>query len=103
VHRLDAARLYRLAIEQGAAGAAYHGVAEEGVAFKDIAAVIGRRLGVPAVSKSSEEAAEHFGWFVMFASMDAPSSSAKTRERLGWTPTGPGLIADMEAGGYFPD
>ena len=101
VHRLDAARLYRLALEHGAVDGPYHGTAEEGVAFKDIAAVIGAGLNLPVVSKSPEEAAEHFGWFAMFASADMPASSARTRARLGWTPTGPGLLADIGEPGYF--
>ncbi len=101
VHRLDAARLYRLALEQGASGARYHGVADQGVAFRDIAAAIGRHLGVPVVSKSPEEAAEHFGWMAYFAAMDASASATKTREALGWEPTHPGLLADLDQAGYF--
>ena len=101
VHRLDAARLFRLALEQGAAGARYHGVADEGVALRDLAAVIGRHLNLPAVSKSPEEAADHFGWMARFVGMDAPASSALTQQRLGWRPTHPGLLADLDAGSYF--
>ena len=101
VHRLDAARLYRLALEKGAAGARYHAVAEEGVPFREIAEVIGRRLNVPVVAKSPEEAAEHFGWFAHFAAIDSPASSARTRERLGWQPKQPGLIADLDRPRYF--
>ena len=101
VHRLDAAHLYRLVLEKGLAGTAYHGVAEESVPFRDIAGVIGRRLGVPVVSKTSEEAADHFGWFALFAAMDAPASSQLTQERLGWRPTRPGLIADLDRPDYF--
>ena len=101
VHRLDAAHLYRLALEKSSAGARYHGVAEEGVPFRDIAGVIGRRLNVPVVSKSPDEAAKHFGWFAHFAALDCPASSRHTRELLGWQPRQPGLIADLERGRYF--
>jgi nucleoside-diphosphate-sugar epimerase len=101
VHRLDAARLYRLALEQGVESGPYHAVDEEGVTFKAIAEVIGRRLGVPVVSKTHEEAAEHFGWFAGFAGMDIPASSARTRSALGWKPEQPGLLADLDQGGYF--
>jgi nucleoside-diphosphate-sugar epimerase len=94
-HLSDTARLYRLALEKGAAGR-YHAVAEEGVPVRDIAEVIGRRLKLPFVSKSPAEAAEHFGWLGGFAGLDGPASSALTRERLGWRPVGPGLIADLE-------
>jgi nucleoside-diphosphate-sugar epimerase len=97
VHRLDAARLYRLALEKGSAGARYHAVAEAGVPLRDIADAIGRRLNVPVVAKSPEEAAEHFGWLGYFASVDCLASSAQTQQRLGWRPTAqPGLIADLE-------
>jgi nucleoside-diphosphate-sugar epimerase len=101
VHRLDAARLYRLALERGAEAGHFHAVAEEGVPFKAIAEVIGHRLNIPVVSKSPEEAAEHFGWFAMFAGMDAPTSSARTRAKLDWTTEQPGLIADMDHPAYF--
>jgi nucleoside-diphosphate-sugar epimerase len=96
VPRLDAARLYRLVLEKGSAGARYHAVAEEGVPFREIAEAIGRGLKVPVVSKSPEEAGEHFGWLGLFAGFDMSASSALTRERLGWHPTGPGLIADLD-------
>ena len=99
-HRFDAAKVYRLALERGAEGGPFHAIAEEGVPFKEIAAIIARRLNLPLVSKTQDEAAGHFGWFTMFAGMDVPTSSARTRELLGWNPTEPGLIADMEAG-YF--
>lgn len=101
VHRLDAARLYRLALEQGVESGPYHAVADEGVPFKEIAEVIGHRLGVPVVSKSPEEATGHFGWFTRFASMDAPSSSTRTRLALGWAPEQPGLMADIDQPAYF--
>ena len=96
VHRFDAARVYRLALEKGSAGAHYHAVADEGVPTRDIAEVIGRRLNLPVIAKSPEEAAEHFGWMALFFGMDSPASSAKTREQLSWRPTQPGLIADLE-------
>ncbi len=101
VHRLDAARLFRLVLEKGVGAARYHGVAEEGVPFRDIATVIGRRLGVPVVAKSSEDASQHFGWFAHFAALDSVSSSARTRESLGWEPTEIGLIADLDRPRYF--
>jgi nucleoside-diphosphate-sugar epimerase len=102
VHRLDAARVYRLALERSTkAGGHLHAVAEEGVPFKEIAEVIGRRLNIPVVSKSPAEAAEHFGWFAMFASIDAPTSSARTRAQLDWKPEQPGLIADIDHAAYF--
>jgi nucleoside-diphosphate-sugar epimerase len=96
VHVGDAARLYRLALEKGAAGARYNAVAEEGVPFRDIAETIGRGLKIPAVSLAPEDAAKHFGWLAMFAGLDLAASSELTRERLDWRPTGPGLIADLE-------
>jgi nucleoside-diphosphate-sugar epimerase len=95
-HISDVARLYRLALEHNEAGAKYHAVAEEGVSMRDIADAIGRSLNVPVKSISAEDAASHFGFMAMFASHDLPASSEKTRKRLGWTPTGPGLIADLE-------
>jgi nucleoside-diphosphate-sugar epimerase len=94
--RLDTARLYRLALEKTGKRATYHAVAEEGVAMRDIAGVIGRGLKVPVVSMTPEEATKHFGWLGHFAGLDIRSSSAQTREQLGWNPTGPGLIADLE-------
>ena len=96
VHLLDCARLYILALEKGSAGARYHAVAEEGVRLRDIAQLIGRRLNLPIVAKSPAEAVDHFGWLGMFAGRDGVASSAQTRDRLGWRPAGPGLIADLE-------
>lgn len=101
VHRLDAAHLFRRALEKGAARANYHGVAEEGVPFREIAEVIGRRLNVPVVSKTSDEASKHFEWFAHFAALDNPSSSQRTRETLGWRPNQPGLISDIDGASYF--
>ena len=106
VHVLDAARLYRLALEKLEkekleTGARYHAVAEEGVPMRDIAEVIGRGLKVPVISVSPEEAPAHFGWLAVFAGRDLPASSALSQERLGWNPTGPGLIADLEHVRYF--
>jgi nucleoside-diphosphate-sugar epimerase len=101
VHRLDAARLFRLVLEKGVAGARYHGVADEGVPFREIAGVIGRRLNVAVVTRSPEQANSHFGWFAHFAALDNPASSRRTREELGWQPRQPGLLADLDREGYF--
>ncbi len=101
VHRLDAARLFRLALEQGPAGARYHGAADEGVPMRAIAEIIGRHLGLPVVGKSPEEAADHFGWMARFVGLDMSASSARTRQQLGWHPGQPGLLADLEQGHYF--
>ena len=87
----DAGRLYRLALESGVTERAYHAVGEEGIAFRDIAEAIGRKLNLPVESRDRD----HFGWFAGFAGADMPASSALTRERLGWRPTGPGLLADI--------
>lgn len=95
-HVIDTARLYRLALEKHEAGARYNAVAEEGVPMREIVEVIGRGLKVPVVSLSPEEAAAHFGWMSIFADLDLSASSAITREKLGWNPTRPGLIADLE-------
>jgi nucleoside-diphosphate-sugar epimerase len=96
VHVLDAARLYRLALENLETGARYHAVAEEGVPMRNIAEVIGRGLKVPVISVSPEGAPAHFGWLAAFAGRDLPASGALTQEQLAWRPTGPGLIADLE-------
>jgi nucleoside-diphosphate-sugar epimerase len=101
VHRLDAARLYRFVLEKGSAGATYHGVADEGVPVREIAGVIGRRLNLPVTRKSPEEAANHFGWLADFFVIDAPASSVQTQERLGWRPSQPGLIPDLDQAHYF--
>ncbi len=95
-HVTDVARLYRLALEKNVPNAKYHAVAEEGVPMRAIAEVIGRGLKIPVVSLPPDEAPAHFGWLAMFASLDMPASSALTRKRLGWQPTGPSLIADLE-------
>lgn len=102
VHRDDAARAYRLALETGATAHAYHPVDnDEAVPFRRIAETIGKGLGVPVVSKAPEEAEAHFGWFTMFAGMDMPASSALTRERLGWVPAGPGFLEDIGGAYYY--
>ena len=101
VHRLDAANLYRLALEDAPAGSVFHAIADEGIATREIAEVIGRHLELPVVSIAPEDAAEHFGWMGMFFGIDAPASSALTQERLGWRPVRPGLIEDLEQGHYF--
>ncbi len=100
-HRLDVARLYRLALEQGLAGKSYHAVADEGVTARDIAEVVGRHLGLPVASITPEKAAEHFGVMARFAGMDGAASSALTQRWLGWKPTQIGLIADISRPGYF--
>ncbi|TKI04602.1 SDR family oxidoreductase [Martelella alba] len=95
-HVRDVARLYRLALEKARPGAKYHAVAETGIAMRDIAAVIGRRLQLPVASITREQAEAHFGWLSGFALRDMPASGAQTQQRLGWMPTGPGLLADLE-------
>ncbi len=95
-HVLDVARLYRLAIEKAEPNAKYHAVAEEGVSLRDIAEAIGRRLNLPVKSIDAEEAQAFFGWLGPFVAFDMLASSAQTRRKLGWEPTGPGLIADLE-------
>jgi nucleoside-diphosphate-sugar epimerase len=101
VHRLDSARLFQLAVENAPAGSTLHAVADEGVPIREIAEVIGRHLDVPVVSIAPEDAGEHFTWLAGFLGVDAPASSALTRELLGWQPTQPGLIDDLDAGHYF--
>lgn len=96
MHVHDAARVYRLALEKGEAGARYHAVAEEGVTLRDIAEAIGRTLKVPVRSIPPEQAAEHFGFLARFAEFDLRGTSAQTRAKLGWNPTGPSLITDLE-------
>ncbi|KRB47024.1 SDR family oxidoreductase [Terrabacter sp. Root181] len=100
VHRSDAARLYRLALEQAPPGSTLHAVAEGGVSFRDIAEAIGHRLDVPVTSIDPADAAAHFGWLGGFIGLDSLASSAATRELLGWQPTGPSLIEDLDAGHY---
>jgi len=101
VHRLDAARLFRLVMEHGAAGARYHAVADGGVPAREIAGVIGRQLNLPVVAKTPEEAVAHFGWLAHFFGRDCPASSAQTRQELGWSPSHAGLIADLDRPAYF--
>jgi nucleoside-diphosphate-sugar epimerase len=101
VHRSDAARLARLAVESAPAGSVLHAVGDEGVPFRDIAEAIGRGLGVPTTSIAPENAFEHFGPLGLFAGMDFPATAAVTRELLGWNATGPTLIEDLDAGHYF--
>jgi nucleoside-diphosphate-sugar epimerase len=95
VHRLDAARLFRLAVEEAPAGSVLHAVAEEGVSVRAIAEVVGQQLDLPVVSVPADEATDHFGWLGGFLGMDSPASSALTRQLLGWEPTGPGLLEDI--------
>ena len=101
VHRLDAANLYRLALENADPGSVFHAIGDEGVPTREIAEVIGRHLGLPVVSIAPQDAAEHFGWMGMFFGIDAPASSALTQERLGWRPGRIGLIEDLDQGHYF--
>ncbi|MET9023792.1 SDR family oxidoreductase [Actinopolymorpha sp. NPDC004070] len=102
VHRSDAARLVRLALEKAPAGSRVHAVAEEGLRTRDIATAIGDHLGLPTESVAPEDADAHFGWIGRFFGMDAVASSARTRELLGWEPTGPTLFEDIAAGTYAP-
>ena len=101
VHTLDAARLYRLALEAAPAGTRLHAVDEQGVAFRDIAGSIGRHLGVPTESIPDDEVGAYFDYLAFFVSLDNPTSSARTRELLGWQPTRAGLLADLDEGHYF--
>ncbi|WP_223651138.1 SDR family oxidoreductase [Hymenobacter psoromatis] len=101
LHRLDAARLFHLVLEQGVAGASYHGVAEEGIPVREIMTAVGQELNLPVASKSPEEAPQFLGPIAGFVAMDAPSSSALTQQQLGWHPTQPGLLADIKQGQYL--
>jgi len=101
VHRFDAARVVRLGLERAPAGAILHAVAEPGVPSRDIAEAIGRGLDVPVASIAPQDAFAHFGWVGMFFGMDIPAPSTTTQELLGWTPTGPTLIRDLDGGSYF--
>jgi nucleoside-diphosphate-sugar epimerase len=101
VHRLDAARLFRLALENAPAGTILHAVADEGVPLREVADVIGRHLDIPVAALSPEDAGEHFGWLGGFLGVDTPASSAITQELMKWTPTQPGLIEDLDKGHYF--
>ena len=101
VHRLDAAPLFRLALEKAPAGSALHAVDDEGVPIRAIAEVIGRHLDLPVVAVSPEDAADHFGWLAGFLAADSPASSTLTRELLGWHLAHPGLIDDLDKGHYF--
>ncbi|MGH3234931.1 MAG: SDR family oxidoreductase [Streptosporangiaceae bacterium] len=101
VHLLDAARLFRLALEDAPAGTRLHGVAEQAIPFRDIAAVIARHLNLPATAITPQEAEGHFGWMAPFALLDSPASSALTQQRFGWKLEHPGLIADLDEGHYF--
>jgi nucleoside-diphosphate-sugar epimerase len=101
VHRLDSARLFRLAVEEAPAGSTMHAVADQGVPIRDVAEVMGRHLELPVVSISPGDAGEHFTWLAHFLAADSPASSALTREMLGWQPTHPGLIDDLDQGHYF--
>jgi nucleoside-diphosphate-sugar epimerase len=101
VHVLDAARLFRLALEDAPAGSTLHAIAEEGVPTRAIAEVIGRHLDVPVVPVAADDAAEHFTWLGGIFASDSRASSTLTRELLGWQPTGPGLVEDLDKGHYF--
>lgn len=100
-HRLDAARVFRLALEHAGRGVAFHAIAEEGVPYRLIAEALGRQLGVPVRSMTPEQAAAHFGGLAMFVGGNGPASSARTREVLGWWPVQPDLVADIDRPGYY--
>ncbi|WP_246128043.1 nucleoside-diphosphate sugar epimerase [Amycolatopsis rhizosphaerae] len=100
MHRADAARMVALGLQKAPAGARLHAVAEEGVPTREIAHAIGRAFDLPVASIASDDVAEHFGWIGSVFAMDLPATSIATRETLGWTPTGPGLIEDLDAGAY---
>jgi nucleoside-diphosphate-sugar epimerase len=102
IHRSDAAQIIRLGLAKAPAGALLHAVAEEGVPTREIAEAIGRGLDVPVTSIAPQDAAAHFGWLGAFFALDIPASSTLTQELLGWTPSGPTLIQDLDAGAYFP-
>lgn len=101
VHRLDAARVFRLALEKGVAGARYHAVAEPGIPFRHIAEVVARRLDIPLIALAANEAEAHFSWFAHFAELDCWAAADRTKEALGWRPEGPGLLADIDREAYF--
>jgi nucleoside-diphosphate-sugar epimerase len=101
VHRVDAAHLFRLALENAPAGSVLHAIADEGVPIRDVAEVIGHHLDLPVASIPPEQAAEHFRWLGGFLGIDSPASSTLTRELLGWQPTQPGLLDDLDKGHYF--
>ena len=101
MHRLDAARLYRLALEKGSPGARYHAAGDEGVATREIAEAIGRHLNLPVESLAAEKAGEHFGFLGMFFGLDAPASARATSAELGWTPREPGLLAGLATDAYY--
>ncbi len=101
VHRLDAARLFRLALDKAPAGSSLHAIADQGIPIRDVAEVIGRHLKLPVVSIPASDAGSHFGWLGGFLGFDAPASNALTQTMLGWQPTHPGLLEDLEMGHYF--
>ncbi len=101
VHRLDAAKVFCLALEKGRAGGVYHAVAEQGVPYRELAEAIGTGLGIPVVSIGEDQVDAHFGWFARFARINNIASSQKTQAELGWTPAGPTLLEDIRSGSYF--